>query len=62
MEQKVIITKNENTINDLIKEGWKVTHLGSQSVSAAQYSSGMYGNFCFVLEREIRETIGKGDI
>lgn len=52
MENKVIITDNEHTINNLLKEGWVVKFVSAQHVS----SGGTFkeiGKFCFVLERPL---------
>lgn len=56
MEQKVIIGKSTTDIDNLLDKGWKVVSVTAQHVaSASQYStSAIYGDFCFVLERETR--------
>lgn len=52
MKHKVIITENENEINNYLKEGWKVHSVTAQFVSTGD-SFSMTGKFCFVLEMEI---------
>jgi hypothetical protein len=54
MEQKVVITKNEKTINDLLNNGWQVVSVTAQfvSVSTTYSSFKEQGDFCFVLKRE----------
>ena len=56
MEQKVIITKDEARINELVDRGWTVKSVTAGNVSTHAggntYSSGSeHGKFCFVLER-----------
>lgn len=50
MEQKVVITDSELTINDYLNQGWKVKYVTSQYVSTGG-NGHLRGNFCFVLER-----------
>jgi hypothetical protein len=54
MEQKVVITKEERTINDWLDKGWQIVSVTAQFVSiATSYSSFKeQGGFCFVLKRE----------
>lgn len=56
MEQKVIITKDESRINELIECGWHIKSVTAGNVST--YAGGNTcslgsedGKFCFVLER-----------
>lgn len=53
-EQKVIITKDTDEINDYLKDGeWKVISVSSQHVSTAnQYANIVEGNFCFLIEKQ----------
>lgn len=51
MEQKVIITSIQSTINAYLEKGWVIVFQPvSQIVSGSNYHS--MGDFCFVLERE----------
>jgi len=54
MEQKVVITKCEKTINDWLNNGWEIVSVTAQFVSVATtYSSfNKKGDFCFVLKRD----------
>lgn len=56
MEQKIVITKDESKINELIECGWYVKSVTAGSIST--YAGGNtsllgseHGKFCFVLER-----------
>jgi hypothetical protein len=52
MEQQIVITSDSYKINDLIRQGWRVTSVTAQHVSNAGSSySSIRGEFCFVLER-----------
>lgn len=56
MEQKVIITKDDSRINELVQQGWSIKSVTAGYVSSHAggntYSSGAeHGKFCFVLER-----------
>lgn len=54
MEQKVVITKDERTINDWLDKGWQIVSVTAQFVSvvSAHSSINEKGSFCFVLKRE----------
>lgn len=56
MEQKVIITNSESTINDEIAKGWKIKSVTAGHVASHAggntYSSGKeHGKFLIVLEK-----------
>lgn len=57
MEQKVIIGKSDQDINEYLNKGWKVVSVTAQHVAIAAAASSTYstekiiGNFCFVLQR-----------
>lgn len=54
MEEKVVFTKKEEKINELLKEGWRVKHVAGQCISITSNSyNSERGEMCFVLEREI---------
>ena len=56
MEQKVIITKSAIDINEWLSRGWKVVSVTAQHVAITGTSwQDIWGNFCFVIEREIIE-------
>ena len=52
-EHKVIITKDQNLINEMLAAGWFVVSVTAQHVaSAVSYSHGaLAGEFCFVLKK-----------
>jgi hypothetical protein len=52
MEYKVVITKTELIINKYLQEGWIVDSVTPQRVSTGS-GSHLFGDFCFVLKREI---------
>jgi hypothetical protein len=56
MEQKVIITESEKTINDWLEKGWSIVSVTAQHV--AGYAGGntysansVTGKFCFVIQK-----------
>ena len=52
-EQKIIITNDQDTINEMIDKGWVVKSVTSQHVSTngGSFSSTEIGKFCFVMEK-----------
>lgn len=55
-EQRVVITLNANSINDLLIQGWKVISVTAGHVTTQYNNFDVYhGRFCFVLERKIQE-------
>jgi hypothetical protein len=53
-EQKVIITNDEEKINNLLKDFWKIISVTPQVVSSGSNrgsNNNLYGLFCFVLEK-----------
>ena len=53
-KQKVLISSDEDIVNDQIRFGWTVTSVTPQMVSTGS-SQFMYGRFCFLLEKEEEE-------
>lgn len=53
MDYKVVITKDEETINNYLQEGWIIESVTSQVVSTGG-GSHLYGDFCFVLKKITR--------
>ena len=56
-EQKVIITDSAYDINEYLNKGWKVVSVTSQHVAcdngaSTHIDTKMYGNFCFVIEKQ----------
>ena len=59
MEQKIVIGKSDNDINEFLDKGWKVVSVTAQHIAITSPSNGndsygikeLRGNFCFVLER-----------
>jgi hypothetical protein len=52
MEQQIVITSDSSKINELIRQGWRVTSVTAQHISSGGSSYGsIRGEFCFVLER-----------
>ena len=49
--QKVVVTKNDNIINAYLNDNWKVVNVASQHVASSGLN--LYGDFCFVIEKEI---------
>ncbi len=60
MEQTVVISQSQRDIDSFLDKGWRVVSVTAQHVAiapASNYTSNtkeIYGNFCFVLERESR--------
>ena len=52
MENKVVITNSEYSINFYLDKGWFVKSVTSQFVGTGSVSE-LRGHFCFVLERPI---------
>jgi hypothetical protein len=52
MENKVIITNNEDSVNRYLDKGWIVKSVTPQFVATGA-SFELKGYFCFVLERPI---------
>lgn len=52
MEQAVVITDSEYDIRDYLERGWMIVSVTPQQVSCGQTYSGIYGKFCFVMERK----------
>jgi len=50
MEQIVIITSSQSTINEHLRSGWRVKSVTAQHVVTGSTSQ-MRGDFCFVLEK-----------
>ena len=56
MENKVVITQNERTINKHLEDGWLVKSAVAQYISVGGQSRGHEeGDICFVLERKLEE-------
>ena len=53
-KQKVLITSDEDVINDQIRFGWTVISITPQMVSTGS-TQFMYSGFCFLLEKEEEE-------
>ena len=53
-QQKVVITKDASTINEMINAGWFVISVTAQHVSVSTTSNltcTINGEFCFILEK-----------
>jgi hypothetical protein len=53
-EHKVIITKDESVINEMLAAGWFVVSVTAQHVAvstASSLTSSIKGEFCFVLKK-----------
>jgi hypothetical protein len=58
MEQKVVITESEKTINDWLEKGWTIVSVTAQHVAGFAggntYSSNtITGKLCFVIQRAV---------
>lgn len=53
IEQKVLITKDQEIINGMISTGWIVKSVIAQhvSVGGGTYSTTEIGEFCFIMEK-----------
>jgi hypothetical protein len=55
MTHKVVITKDENTINGYLDDGWKVKSVTAQRIeysTGSNFSHTERSNFCFVLKKK----------
>jgi hypothetical protein len=58
MEQKVVITDSEKTINDWLEKGWSIVSVTAQYVAGyagvnTYSSNNITGKFCYVIERAV---------
>jgi hypothetical protein len=58
MEQKVVITESEKTINDWLEKGWSIVSVTAQHVAGyaggnTYSSNNITGKLCFVIERAV---------
>jgi hypothetical protein len=58
MEQKVVITDSDKTINDWLEKGWSIVSVTAQHVAGyaggnTYNSSSIIGKFCYVIERAV---------
>jgi len=53
MEQKVVINKSENDINEWIECGWRIVSVTAQEIAGGNISAYGFetGKFCFVIEK-----------
>jgi hypothetical protein len=56
--QKFLITKDENEVNEWINQGWEIISVTAQHVAAAgshSYSETLRGKFAIVLQKQKSE-------
>ena len=51
MERKFIITGDEDQVQQLLEEGWKIVSVTSQHVATGSTGQYLYGKFAIHLER-----------
>ena len=51
MEQKFIITGDEDQVQQLLEEGWRIVSVTAQHVATGSTGQYLYGKFAIHLER-----------